>query len=72
MSGYARTLGAILTEIYGLFVEDGPLAAAILAWVAFAALALPRLDVARAWGGPILFAGLAVILIAGSLRGARR
>lgn len=66
-----RGLKLILTEVYGLFVEDGALAVAVLAWVAVVSLALPRLDVARVWGGPILFAGLAVILIAGALRGAR-
>ncbi len=59
-----RFLRKMLGELFGLFVDDGAFAAAVVIWLAFVALLLPRLNAARTWGGAVLFAGLAVILIA--------
>ena len=61
-----------LEELYGLFVDDGAYALAILGWVAIAALILPRLAIERAWLGPVLFAGLAALLLIEIGRTARR
>ncbi len=67
-----RGLKSIAREVYGLFVDDGRLAAAILVWVLIAAATLPRLAPTARWSGPALFAGLAAILIMSALRFSRR
>ncbi len=60
------------SEFIGLFVDDGSLAVAVLAWLAAAWLLLPRLPLSPALPPVILFAGLALILVESALRGARR
>jgi len=65
-------LKTILHEAYGLFVDDGSFAVAILLWLLVNWQVLPRLDLPPAWGGPILFAGLALILLESAARRARR
>ena len=67
-----KWLGAIAREVFGLFVDDGRFAVAILVWLALAALGLPRLGLAPVWQGPILFAGLALTLVASAAWRARR
>lgn len=59
-------------ELFGLFVEDGSLAVAILAWLGVVWLLLPRAGAFSQWSGPILFAGLACILAENTLRSARK
>ncbi|MGH6959272.1 MAG: hypothetical protein ACREE7_02190 [Dongiaceae bacterium] len=58
-------------ELIGLFVDDGSLALAILAWVAVAVLAFPVLPIESSWLAIALFAGLALILAENLLRAAR-
>ncbi|HEY2131389.1 MAG TPA: hypothetical protein VGH36_00190 [Acetobacteraceae bacterium] len=65
-------LKTISSEIFGLFVDDGSFALAILVWLALVWLVLPRLALPAAWGGIILFAGLALILLESAMRRARR
>jgi hypothetical protein len=65
-----RILTKILQELVGLFVDDGTLAATIVIWIAFCGLLL-RLLPMGSWQGPILFLGLAGILIENARRGAR-
>lgn len=65
-------LKAALREVFGLFVDDGPFALAILAWCAVAWLALPRLGLAPGWDGAAFFLGLAAILLESARRRARR
>jgi len=60
------------SEFIGLFVDDGSLAVAVLAWLAVAWLLLPRLPLPPALPPVILFAGLALILVESALRGASR
>ena len=67
-----RWLNSILREIFGLFVDDGSFAIAILIWLALAVLLLPRIAPPARWSGPALFAGLALILIESVLRYARQ
>ena len=65
-------LSTIWSEFIGLFVDDGSFAVAILAWLAFCWLVLPRLGLAPAWQPAILFVGLALILVESALRRARQ
>jgi hypothetical protein len=65
-------LRTIVTETFGLFVDDGAFAGAILAWLIVAGLVLPHIGTAAAVKGPILFAGLAVILVESATRRARK
>ncbi len=62
----------IVREVFGLFVDDGSFAVAILVWMVLVALALPRLGIAMSWEGVILFTGLALILVASAAQRARR
>lgn len=57
-----RMLATLLKEAVALFVDDGTLAATVLVWIAVCG-SLFRLVPAGAWQGPILFIGLAAILI---------
>lgn len=65
-------LKSIFREIFGLFVDDGSFAIAILVWVALLWLTLPHLPIPPVWHGMILFAGLITILVENALRRARR
>jgi hypothetical protein len=67
-----RWLKTISSEIFGLFVDDGSFALAILVWLALVGFVLPRLAIPMAWGGIVLFAGLALILLESAMRRARR
>lgn len=49
-------------EFWGLFVEDGPFAAGILVWVALMNFLFRRI-LPDEWDGPVLAAGLLVILL---------
>jgi len=61
-------LKTIILEIYGLFVDDGSFALAIVVWLGIVALVLPRLDVPASANALILFAGLLLILLESTLR----
>lgn len=66
-----QTLRAILSEIVHLFVDDGSLALALVAWCAVVGVVgflLPGLLLAA---GPALFLGCAVILLGTVFRAAR-
>jgi len=67
-----RWIKSIARELYGLFVDDGSFAIAILVWLGLAVADVPRAAAGARWAGPALFAGLAVILIESVLRFARR
>ena len=64
-------LKSILRQLFGLFVDDGSFAIAILVWLGLLWLLLPHLHAAAIWSGAILFAGLAVIMVESALRRAR-
>ena len=61
-------LRTIIAEIYGLFVDDGSFAIAIIVWLGIALFILPRLDSPPSANALILFAGLLLILFESSLR----
>jgi hypothetical protein len=62
-----RWLRAIALELYGLFVDDGLFAAAIVAWLALTLIAA-HTHLSPRWRALALPAGLAAILIESLLR----
>ena len=67
-----QSLKAILRELYGLFVDDGSFAIAIIVWLVLLWLARPYLHLPGAWIAVVVFTGLVAILIESALRRARR
>ena len=67
-----KFLQSVLTELFGMFVDDGSLAIAILAWVAIIALVQRLAVLPPAVVGALLFLGLAGLLIENVLRRARK
>ena len=65
-------LRKIVTELFGLFVDDGSFAIAILVWLGVLWLALPHIPIDNTWRAMILFTGLAIILVESVLRRARQ
>lgn len=61
-----------LKEVYGLFVEDGSYAVGILVWVLVAAFVLPHVPALGHWRGPLLFAGMLLLLVENVIRTARK
>jgi hypothetical protein len=62
------SIAAVLKELWGLFVDDGSLALALIIWVAVCGFGLPRMPIPVAWDGPVLFIGCLVILVFNVLR----
>jgi hypothetical protein len=67
-----KWLKNILREIFGLFVDDGSFALAILLWLAVVRWASPHLNIPSGITAVILFAGLALILAESASRYSRR
>ena len=67
-----RWIQSVAREVWGLFVEDGSFAAAIVVWLAVVLLGGRRTAWGIRWGGVALFAGLALVLIENVLRYARK
>lgn len=67
-----RTLVAILREVAGLFVDDGSLAFALLAIVAFATFLALVLKVSAIAVGLVLLGGCVAVLIENVIRTALR
>lgn len=67
-----RWLKAIVAEIFGLFVDDGAFALAIIVWLGAVWLALPHFKVPTVLSGIILFVGLALILVESAGRRSKR
>ncbi len=65
------TIGAILRELFGLFVDDGSLAINLLLWTACAGGALALFTVGGAWQAPLMVAGYLAILAENVLRAGR-
>jgi hypothetical protein len=66
-----RWIRPILAEFLGLFVDDAAFAVAILAWLVVIWLVPPMLQIPAPWRGPLLFFGLAAILVESALRRSR-
>lgn len=65
-------LKTVLRELVGLFVDDGNFAVAIAVWLAVSLVLLAHFASARWWGGPLVVAGLALVLVESVTRAARR
>ncbi len=61
-------LRLIWAELFGMFVDDGRFAVAILAWLALCGVLLPRLGLPAAVPPVALAAGLCAILVESVLR----
>lgn len=66
--GWLRT---VVREVYGLFVDDGSFAVAIVVWVGVMWVVVRRFGVSAGVGGGVLFVGLGVILVESLWRFAR-
>lgn len=64
-------LGDILSELFGMFVSDARLTAAILALVLIAAVLIDTTDLPPLVGGGVLLLGSIAILVASVGRAAR-
>jgi hypothetical protein len=67
-----KWLKNILREIFGLFVDNGSFALAILIWLAVVQWATQHFNIPSGITGIILFAGLALILAESATRYSRR
>jgi hypothetical protein len=67
-----KWLKSVGREVLGLFVDDGSFAIAIVVLVGLVVLVLPRVALGAGWSGPVLFAGLALVLAESVLRFSRR
>jgi hypothetical protein len=67
-----KLIRTLWREALGLFVDDGALALAIIAWLIAVGLLVRFVLGAASWGGGWLFAGLAVILLESAWRRARK
>jgi hypothetical protein len=65
-----KYIAEILREVWGLFVEDSSYTLAILLWVGLVGFGTLWIPGAGAWGGPILFIGLALIMLENITRSA--
>ena len=67
-----KAVATALQEVYGLFVEDGSYAVAIIVWLAAAGFVFPHIPGGAVWRGPTLFAGMALIMLESVVRAARK
>ena len=67
-----KWLKNIFREVFGLFVDDGNFALAILLWLAVVRWATPHLNIPAGITAVILFVGLALILAESATRYSRR
>ena len=65
-------LKAAIGEIYGLFVDDGHFALAIVVWLLLPWLAVSLLPALATWGAIVFFLGLAAILLVNARQSVRR
>lgn len=61
-------LRVVLSELWGLFVDDGRYALAIVIWLLLAWRALPLLGLGGGWDALVFAAGLLAILAGSVLR----
>ena len=67
-----KALKRIVEELFGLFVDDGAYAGAIVAWLVVVGLVAKLVPGGAAWAGVLLFAGLAAILLESTTRRSRK
>jgi hypothetical protein len=65
---WPKTLAA---ELFGLFVDDGNFAVAIIVWLGVTWFLAEHVLARSQWTGAVLFVGLALILLESTLRRSR-
>ena len=65
-------LRTIVHEVFGLFVDDGSFAIAIVLWLVILKLLVLYTNLATRWSGFLLFVGLAAILAESAFRSSQR
>lgn len=63
---------AVARQIFGLFVDDGGMAVAILAWLAVVGLLSRLATLSAVWRGPVLLVGLVFLISWACLRSVRQ
>jgi hypothetical protein len=66
-----RTVRAILTEIFGLFIDDGALALMLVGWCAVLAVVAALVPALLPVAGPVLCLGCVLILVGNVVRTVR-
>jgi 4-hydroxybenzoate polyprenyltransferase len=66
-----KVIRTALSEVVGLFVEDGSLAILLLLWIGVAAYVFPRWPGGAALHGPFFCLGVTIILLENVWRSAR-
>ena len=67
-----RNAVGVVCHLRALFVDDGRMALAVLAWLALGGSLSWLGEIPPAWRGPVLLAGLVFLLSWGCLKSARR
>jgi hypothetical protein len=67
-----RWMKTIVQELFGLFIDDGSFALAIVVWIGVLWFLAGRVLYSAAWCGAVLFAGLGLILLASTIRRSRQ
>lgn len=67
-----RWIKTIVQELFGLFIDDGSFALAIVVWIGVLWFLAWRVLYSAAWSGAVLFAGLGLILLASTIRRSRQ
>jgi hypothetical protein len=67
-----NAISATLRELWGLFVDDGTLAFALVIWCAGAGVIFPYMSPSGEWSATLFFLGCLVILLADVAMTARR
>jgi hypothetical protein len=62
----------IVKELFGLFIDDGSLALALVLWCLFAGVALPAIVPQGSWSAPLFFMGCLLILLVNVAMASRR
>jgi hypothetical protein len=67
-----RWMKTIVQELFGLFIDDGSFALAIVVWIGVLWVLAGRVLYSATWSGAVLFAGLGLILFASTIRRSRQ
>lgn len=67
-----RWLRTIFNELFGLFVDDGSFAIAIVVWLGIVGFLSVHILADLRWSGVVLFGGLVLILVESATRRARQ
>jgi hypothetical protein len=67
-----KSVVAVGRPLFGLFVDDGGMAVAILAWLAVVGLLSRLATLSAVWRGPVLLVGLVFLISWACLRSVRQ